>query len=261
MTTTVLKKWTMGVALGALVATPVMAEKARHLSDINGMRGSSAERELQSRGFAHVSTHKNSRGYAYSYWWNRDDDDCVQVEVYDGRVETISDATDQDCGHHKGDVAAAAGVAVGAALLGALIGHKSHHREGRDYDETRTAEFERGYQDGLHHAQYHNYNRDDAYAHGYEQGADERRANLGHHHRRGGYSRIAQFRDVEGMRGPRARDILRDRGFTRVNRFGDDNTRYSILWRSESRQCLQLTIADGRVYDVRDIGNHPDCRG
>lgn len=63
------------------------------------------------------------------------------------------------------------------------------------------------------------------------------------------------------MRGPRARDILRKRGFTRVSRFGDDNTRYSILWRSESRQCVQLTIADGRVYDVRDIGNHPDCRG
>ena len=248
-------------AITAMAATPVMAEKARQLVDINGMRGSSAERELQSRGFAHVSTHKNSRGYAYSYWWNRDDDDCVKVEVYDGRVETISDATDQDCGHHKGAAGAALGAVAGAAILGALIGHKSHHREGRDYDETKTAEFERGYQDGLHHAQYHNYNRDDAYAHGYEKGADERRANLGHHHRRGGYSRIAQFRDVEGMRGPRARDILRERGFTRVSRFGDDNTRYSILWRSESRQCVQLTIADGRVYDARDIGNHPDCRG
>ena len=254
-------KLTLGVALGALVVTPVAAEKANQLVDINGMRGSSAERALQSRGFAHVSTHKNSRGYVYSYWWNRDDDDCVQVEVYDGRVQTISNATDQDCGHHKGDVAAAAGVAVGAALLGALIGHKSHHREGRDYDETQTAEFERGYQDGLHHAQYHNYNRDDAYAHGYEKGADERRANLGHHHRRGGYSQVAAYRDVQGMRGPRARDLLRDRGFTRVSRFGDDNTRYSILWRGASRQCLQLTIADGRVYDVRDIGSHPACRG
>ena len=255
------KKLTMGVALGALVATPVMAEKANQLVDINGMRGSSAEGALQQRGFAHVSTHKNSMGYVYSYWWDERDDDCVQVEVYNGRVETISDATDQDCGHHKGSAGAALGAVAGAAILGALIGHKSHHREGRDYDETKTAEFERGYQDGLHHAQYHNYNRDDAYAHGYEKGADERRANLGHHHRRGGYSRIAQFRDVEGMRGPRARDILRERGFTRVSRFGDDNTRYSILWRSESRQCVQLTIADGRVYDARDIGNHPDCRG
>lgn len=257
------EKLAMGVALGALVATPVLAEKANQLVDINGMRGSSAERALQSRGFAHVSTHKNSRGYANSYWWDRDDDDCVQVEVYDGRVQTINDATDQDCGHHKGDVAAAAGVAVGAALMGALIGHKSHHHDdGRHHDSREDeAHYERGYTDGLHNASYHNYDRSDAYSDGYTAGVEEREANLGHHHRRGGYSRVAAYRDVQGMRGPRARDLLRDRGFTRVSRFGDDNTRYSVLWRSESRQCIQLTIADGRVYDVRDIGNHPDCRG
>lgn len=76
------KKLTMGVALGALVATPVMAEKANQLVDINGMRGSSAEGALQQRGFAHVSTHKNSMGYVYSYWWDERDDNCVQVEVY-----------------------------------------------------------------------------------------------------------------------------------------------------------------------------------
>lgn len=256
-----LRNLTLGVALGAFVATPVLAEKANQLVDINGMRGSSAESALQSRGFSHVSTHKSQSGYVNSYWWDRSDDNCVVVEVYDGRVMTISDATDQDCGHHKGGAAAVAGVAIGAALIGALASHKSHHREDRDYDETQTNQFERGYQDGLHHAQYHNYDRSDAYAHGYERGADEREANLGRHHRRGGYAPIAEFKDVEGRRGPRARDILSERGFTRVGRFGDDNTRYSILWRSESRQCIQLTIADGRVYDVRDIGNHPDCRG
>nr|WP_298897881.1 hypothetical protein [uncultured Altererythrobacter sp.] len=250
-----------GVTLTALVATPLMAEKANQLVDINGMRGSSAESALQERGFAHVSTHKNTSGYVYSYWWDERDDDCVQVEVYNGRVETINDAADQDCGHHKGNAAAAAGAVAGAAILGALLSHKSHHREDRDYDETKTREFERGYQDGLHHAQYHNYNRDDAYAHGYEKGADERQANLGHHHRRGGYSSVARYKDVEGMRGPRARGLLNDRGFSRVSRFGDDNTRYSIMWRSDSRQCIQLTIADGRVLDARDIGNHPDCRG
>ena len=253
----------MGVALGAFVATPVLAEKANQLVDINGMRGSSAESALQSRGFSHVSTHKSQSGYVNSYWWDRSDDNCVVVEVYDGRVMTISDATDQDCGHHKGDVAAAAGVAVGAALLGALIGHKSHHHDdGRHHDSREDeAHYERGYTDGLHNASYHNYDRSDAYSDGYTAGVEEREANLAHHHRRGGYSNVAAYKDVEGMRGDRARDLLADRGFTRVSRFGDDNTRYSIMWRSQSRQCLQLTVADGRVYDVRDIGNHPDCRG
>ena len=253
----------MGVALGAFVATPVLAEKANQLVDINGMRGSSAESALQSRGFSHVSTHKSQSGYVNSYWWDRSDDNCVVVEVYDGRVMTISDATDQDCGHHKGDVAAAAGVAVGAALLGALIGHKSHHHDdGRHHDSREDeAHYERGYTDGLHNASYHNYDRSDAYSDGYTAGVEEREANLAHHHRRGGYSNVAAYKDVEGMRGDRARDLLGERGFSRVSRFGDDNTRYSIMWRSQSRQCLQLTVADGRVYDVRDIGNHPDCRG
>ncbi|WP_394730598.1 hypothetical protein [Altererythrobacter sp. GH1-8] len=251
-----------GAATAALAASPVLAEKARDLVDINGMRGSSAESALQSRGFEHTSTHKNSMGYAYSYWWNERDDDCVQVEVYNGRVETIQDAADQDCGHHKGDGAKAAGVIAGAALLGALVSHKSHHHEDRNHHEDQKAEadYERGYTDGLHNAAYHNYDRSDAYSSGYTAGVDEREAKLSHHHGHGGYSQVAAYKDVEGMSGSRARDLLNERGFTRVSRFGDDNTRYSIMWRAQSRQCLQLTVADGLVYDVRDIGNHPDCR-
>jgi hypothetical protein len=42
-----------------------------------------------------------------------------------------------------------------------------------------------------------------------------------------------------------------------VDNFTSGNTRYSIQWRAESRQCVQATIADGRIYDIRDIGSHP----
>ena len=101
-----------GAALIALVTTPVLAEKANQLIDINGTYGRDAEYQLQSRGFDHVSTHKNSMGYVYSYWWDEEEDDCVQVEVYNGRVETITDASDQDCGHHKG-----AGAALGVIIF------------------------------------------------------------------------------------------------------------------------------------------------
>lgn len=259
------KTWQMmvaGSALTALAATPVLAEKANQLVDINGTYGRDAEMALRDRGFSHVSTHKNTRGYVYSYWWDEGDDDCVQVEVYDGRVMTINDATDQDCGHHKGgNAAAAVGVVAGAAILGALLGHKSHHKEGRDYDESKTREFERGYQDGLHNAAYHNYNRDDAYAHGYEAGVDERRANLRHHKGRGGYNATAAFSDLQGARAAGGMSELERRGFRQVDNFTSGNTRYSIQWRGASRQCLQVTIADGRFYDIRDIGQHPNCRG
>ncbi len=330
-------------ATTAMVATPVLAEKAAQLVDINGMDAWGAERALKSRGFRVESTHKNSRGYTYSYWWDRADDKCVRVEVYNDTVQSIVDATDQDCGHHKGDTAAAVGAVAGLAILGGLLASKSHHRDDKDYDERQTNEFDRGYKDGLYNSPYHNYSRSDAYSHGYEKGVDEREANLSHHHRRGGYAQVAQFkdlvgaqassadgslrsrgfndvdafrsgstlytiwynantrqclqmtvangsvysmddirthpkchggggssssaasspaqyRDVIGRSGSRARDILGDRGFTRVARFGDDNTRYSIMWRPQSRQCLQLMIVDGRASDIRDIQTHPNCR-
>ncbi|QIG54825.1 hypothetical protein G6N82_12270 [Altererythrobacter sp. BO-6] len=258
---TFMPKFLIGaVATTALVATPVLAEKAAQLVDINGMRGSSAEGALQSRGFAHTSTNKNSMGYAYSYWWNERDDNCVVVEVYNGRVESINDATDQDCGHHKGSAGAAVGAVAGAAILGALLSHKSHHREGKQYDETQTSEFERGYKDGLYNGAYHNYNRNDAYAHGYEKGVEEREANLSHHHRRGGYVQTARIDDLQGARAAGGMDELQRRGFRQVDNFTSGNTRYSIQWRPESRQCVQVTIADGHFNDVRDIGQHPNCR-
>ena len=183
-----LKKLTAGTAVVALAAAPVLAEKASELTDINGSRGRDAESALQSRGFAHVSTHKNSMGYVYSYWWDERDDDCVQVEVYDGRVETINDASDQDCGHHKGNAGAAVGVVAGAAILGALLSHKSHHHDDNKHHDSveDEAHYDRGYTDGLHNAAYHNYDRSEAYSNGYTAGVNEREANLRHHHRRGG---------------------------------------------------------------------------
>ncbi|MFZ9394860.1 MAG: hypothetical protein ACO25F_02215 [Erythrobacter sp.] len=174
----------------ALAATPVLAEKANRLTDINGARGRDAEPMLQQRGFAHVSTHKSDSGYVNSYWWNERDDNCVVVELYDGRVMTINDATDQDCGHHKGSAGAAVGAVAGAAILGALLTHKSHHHEDKQHaaDQKAEADYERGYNDGLYNAAYHNYDRSEQYASGYQAGVDEREANLRNHNRRGGYA-------------------------------------------------------------------------
>lgn len=261
--TGILRNLAAGTALVSLAATPVLAEKANQLVDINGSYGRDAEGALQSRGFSHVSTHKNDMGYIYSYWWDEGDDDCVQVELYDGRVETITDASDQDCGHHKGSAGAAIGVAAGAAILGALLSHKSHHHDDDKHHDDREAEaqYERGYKDGLHNAAYHNYDRSDAYSSGYTAGVDERKANLDHHHGRGGYSQAVTFYDLKGSRAAGAMDELERRGFRQVDNFTSGNTRYSIQWRESSRQCLQVTIADGRVYDMRGIGKHPKCQG
>ena len=75
------------ISVFAIATGPALAETANQLTSINGAMGRDAERALQDRGFAHISTHKNDMGYVYSYWWDYGDDDCVQVEVYNGRVE------------------------------------------------------------------------------------------------------------------------------------------------------------------------------
>ena len=259
----ILTKLVAGSALAALVAGPALAEKAAQLADLNGEQGRNAEAALQSRGFAHISTNKNSMGYVYSYWWDEGDDDCVQVEVYDGRVETIQDATDQDCGHHKGnDAAAAVGVVAGVAILGSLLTHKSHHHEDNQHSADQAAEalYERGYTDGLHNASYHNPDRSDAYSSGYTAGVDERNANLSHHSGRGGYVSAAQFTDLKNARAAGGMEELERRGFRQVDNFTSGDTRYSIQYRAESQQCVQVTVADGRFYDLVDIGRHPKCR-
>ena len=259
----VVRKGLWAVSALALVGVPTAAsaDRASQLTDINGSLGRDAEYELQQRGFKHISTNKNSMGYVYSYWWDDSVDDCVQVEVYDGRVQTINNATHGDCGHSGGgDAAAAVGVVAGAALLGALLSHKSHHREGKDYDDQQTAAFERGYRDGHHNASYHNNSRSDAYSHGYEQGVDERNANLRHHTGHGGYHPAVSFSDLKGARAAGGMGALEDRGFVQVDNFTSGNTRYSIQYRPESRQCVQVTIADGHFYDLRDIGSNPHCR-
>ncbi len=263
MRSTILAKAVLSASTFSLVASPALADKADQLTYLNGSLGRDGEAQLRNRGFAHVSTHKNRGGYVYSYWWDERDDDCVSVAVYNGRVNSISDASDQDCGHHKGDGAATAvGVAVGAAILGSLLSHKSHHHKDRKHHSNveDEAHYDRGYTDGLHNAAYHNYDRSNAYSDGYSAGVEERQANLRHHHRRGGYARAARFDDLRGARAAGGMREMERRGFRQIDNFTSRNTRYSIQWQPQTRQCVQITIADGRFYDLRDIGNHPDCR-
>jgi len=244
----------------ALVTTPALAEKASQLTYLNGTDAGSAQNQLEQRGFKHISSHNSSTGFINSYWWNKNDSNCIVVEVYNREVMTINDAKDGDCGHSGGSGAAAAGAVAGLAILGAALASKSHHRGDKNYDERQTAEFDRGYKDGLYNAAYHNYNRDDAYAHGYEVGVDERNANLSHHHGRGGYAEMAQYRDLMGARAAGGMDTLESRGFRQVDNFTSGTARYSIQWRKQSRQCLQVIVADGRLENITDIQTHPKCR-
>lgn len=252
-----------GTALIAMAATPVMAEKANQLLFLNGRSAAEAEREMESRGFRHEDSHDSySNGYTYSYWWHSGNKNCIRVEAYRSEVMTVADVSDKDCGHSGGNAGAVLGVAAGAAILGALLSHKSHHHQDGNHHSDNDTEraYERGYKDGLYHHPFHNPDREQAYVDGYHAGVDEREANAPQHRGRGGHSSVAQFADLKGARAAGGMSQLESRGFRQVDNFTSGNTRYSIQWRAQSRQCVQVTIADGRFYDVRDIGSHPKCR-
>lgn len=256
------KSISAGCAMALLVTSgAAYADKASSLTHINGMYAGEAERALRDRGFSHESSHDSySNGYTYSYWWDKRDDDCVRVEAYGGKVMTVVDGKDGDCGHGGGSGAAVAAVA-GAAIIGALIASKSHHRDNDDdHRGENRREFDRGYNDGLYHHSYHNNGRSDSYARGYSAGVNERNGRGTRHSNRGGYHSAVRFSDLKGDRAAGAMSNISSRGFTQVDNFTSGNTRYSIQWNRDTRQCVQMTIADGRVSDIRDIHTHPKCR-
>lgn len=249
-----------GATCFSLVATPVMAEEASQLTTLVGLEASGAESALRSRGFEHISTH-HQRSSTWSYWWDEESDDCVRVEQYGGTVTSIVDASDQDCGHHT-SAGAAVGVAAGAAILGAILASRSHHRDNAD-DEAgeNRQQFDAGYRDGLYNYPYHNSSRSDSYSRGYSAGVDERQGQYeAQHSGRGGYRAAVTFSDLQGARAAGAMSEMERRGFEQVDNFTSGNARYSIQWNDDSRQCVQMTIADGRIYDIRDIQTHPRCR-
>ncbi|MGD9589565.1 MAG: hypothetical protein AB7Q37_14225 [Pyrinomonadaceae bacterium] len=67
-----------------------------NLSDLRGMRASSGESEMQSRGFRNVDGYK-SGGSSYTIWWNGRTRQCVAISTYDGKYNWIGDTQNTNC--------------------------------------------------------------------------------------------------------------------------------------------------------------------
>lgn len=124
------------MAATAMAATPIAAKKAETLRDLVGVSGASAETQLANRGFEYT-TGNTANGSAYSYWWDRSGNDCVVVEVRQGRVVAINNAKAEDCGKKSGsNDAAIAAAAVGAVAIGAiLLSSKDKDKHRNEYNQ------------------------------------------------------------------------------------------------------------------------------
>lgn len=65
---------------------------------------------------------------------------------------------------------------------------------------------------------------------------------------------------LNGMNSIRAIDVMGERGFRNVDSTTLGNTQYGIYYNPRTRVCAQLTMANTRVVDARDIRQHPLCR-
>jgi len=76
----------------------------------------------------------------------------------------------------------------------------------------------------------------------------------------GGSWGAAKINDLNGLATITGNARMITRGFRLVDTMRQGNTAYSIWWRSNSSQCVQVTVAGGRYDSVNDIGTHPRCR-
>lgn len=261
MNNSILARTAMALAIVSLAGAPVAAKKAAAVNDLTNETATEAERHLQARGFKYIDGRAGNYGEYYSYWWHEDDKDCIVVEANDGQVLTINDAKDKDC-HHNGDAGAAVAAVAGVAILGALLAHKSDHHDDKEHfsDANHEKQYDRGYQDGLHHRQYHNYDDSKYYSRGYAKGVQQRNNNSRDHSGYGGYNQQAHFKDLRGDRASSADAAMRQRGFTNVDGFKSGSTAYTIWNRRSSHQCIQMAVANGKVNSIVDIHTHPKCR-
>ena len=174
-----------GVTFG--IALPLFAQVSP--PSLEGQSVPSAERSLQDAGYKQTRT-QSKDGDTWVYFRNHHNSyyQCIALVTSGGRVETALSLAEGEC--HKGDDTAAAvvGVAIAAALGAAILGHHDkHHEDGRHHsNHDDEAQYERGYQDGLHNGQFVNYNHNQFYSDGYAAGSRQRehnmRSNRYHHH-------------------------------------------------------------------------------
>lgn len=248
----------VGVAF-TLACGPVMAGPAPgNLDDLNYQSAEWANEQMGFRGYTLMHNDwRNNRNWGY--WWQQSSRTCIRMQDDGRKVMSVETTIAMDCNQKEtadknSGVSTGAKVALGAAaLVGiALLASKSHQRDEKNngQDEKSTAEYERGYRDGLHHERFHNYQNTSAYSDGYNAGQQKRdqetsyRSNSGYH---SGNQSYVSLDDLVGGRASNADSDLRSRGFTDKGGYQQDGKTFTTWWNGNTRQCVQAVTKEGRI--------------
>ncbi|WP_235912832.1 hypothetical protein [Croceibacterium salegens] len=235
----------------ALVVTPISATIASTpsgLRDVVGMRGSSGESELQSRGWQATDKWSEASNGKYVYWWNSSKKKCVRVYTTDGRYAAIDEVGSKDCG--KNDDGTAIAVAVGAAaLIGAIALATSGDKDKDRYDNNRGHLYNQGYGDGYAGRRYNGSGNE--YSEGYGAGMRARNGN-------GSYG-YGGWRDLVGRSNDYADSELRNRGFLYQGKDELSSGHERMYWQPRSETCLRVRTESGNVQNI-DVVRKRNCR-
>ena len=257
------------ITFAIAVVAQAQSDAPRDIEDLVGRQMKNVKDDLRGRGYVRIE--KNKVGNRnYQQWWNSRTSTCGMLQVQNGRIKTIVEAPPFDCNqdddnwnsNDRGKRSTTAFYANGSSS------HRSHHHPNQrhynnNYDED---EFERGYRDALHNHSYRNRDNSDAYRQGYSSGKEQRAHNTSYRQHSGhddhGYRPAHSNAEIERLSGAAASSAdgtLRNWGFNDVDGFSSGNTKYTIWYNWSTGQCLQMTTANGRAVDVRDIGYNEHC--
>ncbi len=259
----------IGLLCASLSATTAWAQTpVIDLSDLVNQESNYAQRELGNRGYVFI--HTAQRGSkTWQYWWQSRDKVCARVAHVDNRASSIVSVSQTDCNQYpqntgqssqdsdksKG-LSTGAKVAIGAAaLLGVIaLASSSHDRdEAKHNTPEKAAEYDRGYRDGLYHQPYHDYNRSQSYADGYNAGQQKRETETSYRSpsgRHSGQAPYVQVNDLIGMRASSLDGEMARRSFVRNGGYQTGNQAISIWWNADTRQCLNAVVSDGRLQSI-----------
>jgi hypothetical protein len=165
---------------------------------------------------------------------------CLQMTVAPAAAEMSKDEK------------AAAAAAIAILGIAALAHHKHHYKDGyRPGDFNETAEFERGYRDGLHGFSYWEYSQTRGYVEGYRAGENERMNSVAHR-------RVPVDQRASSMAYNGCANIVAQNFAVNVNHV------HFIKARSPQKHEWEIEAAVGHqhmVCTMRDSGELIDLRG
>ena len=236
---TIEKKLLILLILIISATTSFGQSKANGLQDLVGVKGSSAENELENRGSIHIKTAKSDYNI-YSYWWNNRERKCVSYHLTDGRIKSIVNTMPADCNKSTNT-----NTSGRYGKYNNSYAHQAHHHDNNSHysNQSHDDAFERGFNDGLHNKSYHNIyndsNEKNAYSKGYGSAVGQRNQNTSYHSGYGGYKAHVQVNDLYDMLATSAYQKLKSRGFIQNKRTNKDGKVYTLWYNRSTDQCIR----------------------